>query len=356
MEQTDTKEDMKYSEILVTLGDILDPNIRGEIATGRRQITGKTYEEQPIPSEDLSEVAEGYRQLIVGQVEQEFTENGRLTLTMFTCPNGNATDIKNSFPEIIPKNFDSNQILFQRLPLIKKLFKEADKQDLPITLNLIIGDDDFLSYYYPAIKYKISSSELDFNQYYENVAAYRDSLVGELRNSFLKENIEAGVMNCQSSSVTNSIGIFEKNYPNRSVVNVISLSLNVASAWDTREIDFSKEFVEMGDIAEEAFYTERRCNSPRFDPNIFANLAKGEYERMARIKMNSYRRQGEMVRGIGGRIVLMDELPPALKTRFLNNRNSNLLFLFPWIRERDAWRTKDVAKLAEINRLKEALK
>ncbi|MHC1717002.1 MAG: hypothetical protein AB9915_03935 [Candidatus Dojkabacteria bacterium] len=356
MEQTDTNEEMPYSEILVTLGDVLDPNIRGEIAMGKRQITGKTYEDQPIPSQDLSKIAENYREQIIDQIEQELREEGQFTLTMFTCPNGNATDMKNKFAEIIPQSFDSNQIFFQRLPLVKKLFKEANNQNLCVTLNLILGDDDFLSYYYPAIKDKISQSDLNFDQYLENVVSYRDSLVGEIRKIFIKENIKADIFDYEKLSVTDTGRTYDKYSTNRSAVNVISLSLNTATGWNTQEIDGEKEVVEGGDVSEEAFYTSRRCNSPRFDPNVFANLSQEAYEKMARIKMNSYRRQGEMVRKIGGRIVLMDELPPALKTRFLNNDNSNLLFLYPWIREGDAWRTRDVVKLEKINRLKEVLK
>jgi hypothetical protein len=347
MEYNEKEVSTSYSYILPTLGKILDPNIRGEIYLGKRYINSETYEEEPIPQVNLSENAYLYDQLIKEQVEKEINE-GKLTLTMFTCPNGNATDIRNNFASIIPPKFNQDQILVQRIPLLMNLIREANRQEIPINLNMIIGDTDFLTYYYPVIE--INNLEADLEKYIQNVTTYRDSLVCILRETFTRNGISVDICDYGDQNVAN-LGLDETNIQ-KSSINVISLMLNT-STWETEQIDPTR--IDFKDIEEESFYTSRRCNSKRFDSTIFAENDITVYEQMARIKVNEYRKQGRMVSELGGKIILMDELPPALKTRFFTNQ-SDLLFIFPWIRNEDAWRTQDLNELEVVNKVKKTIK
>ncbi len=345
MEQTEKREEIPYSEILVTLGDILDPRIRGEIATGRRQIAARTYEDEPLPSKELEMEAQRYDLEIMEEIEREISEKQGVVLTMFTCMNGNAADIQNKGSEIIPKTFDKNQVFIQRFALLRKIFREAEKQDIRVTLNVIIGDIDFLTDYYPTIE----RSEVDINleQYFSNAQMYRDDLTENLRKVFYENGISADIFNFGDQDVTTLS--LDEAVPTKSSINVMSLLLNTAN-WGTEEIGEGE--IDERDILEEAFYTSRRCNSERFDPNVFAGLPIDAYEQIARIKACGYRKQGEIVKRIGGKILLMDELPPALKTRFLAKNPSDLLFIFPWIREEDAWKNQNLVEMEKVNRVK----
>lgn len=344
MEQTDKKEEMSYSEILVTLGDILDPRIRGEIATGRRQIEAKTYEDEPLPSEELELEAEKYDLEIMAEIEREIEEKGCVTLSMFTCMNGNATDMQNKGAEIIPKTFDKNQVFIQRFALLRKIFREAENQDIRVTLNIIIGDIDFVTDYYPTIEK--SPIDIDLEQYFSNAQMYRDDLTDNIRKTFYENAINVDIFSFGDLDVTNLS--LDKAVPMKSSINVMSLLLNTTN-WDIEEIQNGE--IDERDIAEEAFYTSRRCNSGRLDPNVFARLPEEVYRQIARIKACGYRKQGEIVRKIGGKIILMDELPPALKTRYLS-KNKDLLFLFPWIREGDAWKNQNQVQMERVNKVK----
>jgi hypothetical protein len=346
IETEQTKEELPYSDALVTLGDVLDPNIRGEIYMGKRSIDSTTYEEQTIPNCDLSDKGYEYSEIIREQIEREIKEN-RLTLTMFTCPNGDATDIENRFSEIIPTEFDKNQIFFQRISLLKKLFSLANSQEIPLTLNVVIGDTDFLTYYYPLIE--SSTKEIDLEEYIKNTVKFRDSITATLKKFFGQGGINADVYSYKDQDITD-LKLANLRQP-RSTINVISLLLN-STNWGTEEIDSSS--IDPRDIQEETFYTSRRCNSSRFDKAIFANREESVYKQMAKIKANEYRKQGDIVKNLGGRIVLMDELPPSLKTRFLTNKK-DLLFLFPWIRSNDDWRNQNKEELEYIRDLKKDL-
>ncbi len=345
MEKTDTKEELPYSKIIVTLVNILDERIRGEIATGKRQISGNTYEETPIPSSDLSETAQEYELDIEEQINYELSEKGFLTLTMFSCPNGNATDMYNNFQGIIPQEFNQEQVFMQRIPLIKKILKQAENVGEKIVLNILIGDSDFLTYYYPQIERNIEDPNI--SEYFSNTSSYRDSLAKALRAELVGGRIDADVYTYKDKDITTMS--LEQITPSKSLINVISLTLNTTN-WGTERIEETDE----KDIEEESYYTSRRCNSTRFDPSVFANQNVEIYREMSKIKINEYKKQGELVQEIGGRIVLMDELPPALKSRFFNT-NSNLLFLFPWIRDNDIWKTKNETTLRKIGFVKEKL-
>ncbi|MCD4811876.1 hypothetical protein K8R14_04780 [bacterium] len=348
METEKQEINMYYSDILVTLGNILDPNIRGEIYLGKRSINSQTYEDKPLPQDDLSKEGYEYNKIIEEQIEKEINK-GQLTLTMFTCPNGDATDVKNDFPRIIPTKFNQDQVFVQRLPLLLNLIKTAERQEIPINLNVIIGDTDFLTYYYPMIE--SNNIDVDFERYIKRVTTYRDSLVCKLRDTFSKNGIWVDICSYGDQDITN-LGLRETKIQ-KSTINVISLMLNTLN-WGTDEID--SRFIDQKDIKEEAFYTSRRCNnSRRFDKTIFADKEDSVYVQMARIKAKEYREQGKIVKDLGGKIILMDELPPALKTRFLTNKG-DLLFIFPWIRNEDVWRTRNSNELEIVNEMKRTLK
>jgi len=336
-----------YADILSTLGKILDPNIRGEISLGKRSIQLNTYEDQPIPDSDLTKKGEEYDQLIQHQVEREL-RSGKLTLTMFTCPNGNATDIRNDSASVIPPKFNLDQILVQRFPLLFTLIKKADIQKIPLNLILIIGDTDFLADYDPLIK--SNNTAIDLEGYIQNVTAYRDSLINTFRERLFKKGLYIDVYGYKDQDISNLY--LEQTSIQRPTVSVISLMLNT-SIWGTDTINPLD--IDQRDIIEEAFYTSRRCNSPRFDPTIFAGRTPAVYQQIAEIKANEYRKQGEMVKKLGGKIILMDELPPALKTRFLTNKK-DLLFIFPWIRDEDRWRNQDPKELKIVTEVKKAIK
>lgn len=336
-----------YSVILPTLGKALDPNIRGEIYLGRRSISSRSYEEEPIPQVNLLKYGYEYDQLIRKQVEEEICK-GKLTLTMFTCPNGDATDIRNNFAAIIPPKFNQNQVLVQRIPLLMNLIREANKQKIPINLNMILGDTDFLTYYYPVIER--NNVVLDLDKYIQNVTTYKDSLASMLKETFTKNGVAVDICSYGDQDIANS-GL-EQTVLVKSTINVISLMLNT-SIWGTEKIDYTS--IEVADIDEEAYYTSRRCNSQRFDSTIFAGNDSTVYKQMAEIKAKEYRKQGKLVRKLGGKIILMDELPPALKTRFLTNEGY-LLFVFPWIRNEDNWRNRDSNELEIVNKVKKAIR
>jgi hypothetical protein len=205
--------------------------------------------------------------------------------------------------------------------------REFRQMKVPLSVNLIIGDNDFLTYYLPFM----DGLEIDFDLegYVANARKYKKSVCDELRRLSVRNSNLFTVLDFDENLITSD------NFSpatNGNSVNVISLALNADCFTSDDQGDFC-----VGDINEETFRTKRRRNNPgRYDP-IFAGKDQVVYEKASRIKFNNYALQGEFVRTFS-RILLVDELPPSLKARMYGQKVSDFVYLFPWIRREDKWR------------------
>ncbi len=166
-----------------------------------------------------------------------------------------------------------------------------------------------------------------------NAYLYRDSLAQYCRNAF-----QGIPVNTYGNEVLDYISPELPKDINKQI-NIFSLLLNTNN-WGTENIDLDK--IDIRDIQEEVQERIRRGNSKRLDPNIFSDLENNDYERMAKIKASEYRKQGQIISQMDTDILLIDELPPQLKSRFYFGENDkNVPYLaFPWIRKEDPWRRK----------------
>lgn len=114
--------DENIGETIAKISSVLRPEVIQEISSQKRLITGKTYEEEPYlltqSESTLRKVSDENTARIKKQMFEEASEKGSVTFTMFTCPNVNAQYFSTKAEETMPVEFDSNQILFQRLPLL----------------------------------------------------------------------------------------------------------------------------------------------------------------------------------------------------------------------------------------------
>jgi hypothetical protein len=332
----------EVANLLKKFNSVVSPQVLIEVAAEKRLINADTYEEQPLAEMDYAQqraLLEAYEKKLEERLARQVQLYGEQTLTMFTCPNGSATQMLEAPESCLPESFDQNQILYQRLQKIFELFAFAKEKGEKLSLVLLVGDVDFATYYQPALEYK--GIKLDEKAYTERAARYRDSIADflALNSNGLFEVVTYG------SAVVPIQSITERKFLASNTLKVVSLALNTnmisereygpGSAYDPR------------DINEEEFYTSRRFANPnRFDPRVFSDLPDDILRKVSKEKFHDYAMQGQLLDYLGG-VVLMDEFPPALKARMFGR---GLSFIFPWIRKEDAYRNPDYNDLKGVKR------
>lgn len=320
----------KVAALLKTFNSIVEPRALAEVAAGRRLIEAGTYEEQPLVDMDPSQqeaLLNAYNARLEERLADQMRLYGEQTLTMFTCPNGSASQMLESPESCLPERFDQNQILYQRLQKIFEIFAFAKEKGEKLSLVLLIGDTDFATYYQPVLESK--GIILDEKTYRQRAAKYRDSVADflALNAADLFEVVTYG------NSVVPVQSVTEKAFIDTNTIKIVSLALNTGMV-NEREYGIGLEY-DTRDMAEEEFYTNRRFTNPkRFDPRVFSELPPDIVQNVSQEKFRDYAIQGRLLGYLGG-VVLMDELPPSLKARMFG---SGLSFIFPWIRREDAYR------------------
>lgn len=194
---------------------------------------------------------------------------------------------------------------------------------------------DFLTDYNPVItKYY---GQMNMDAVFQRMSLYRDSLALKLKTLSLKYNKLFDIYSFSDRVVT-PLEIKEISLGDQ--INLISLGLNT-DAWG---VDSDENLICFEDIQEEVFYTKRRFNRiNQFDPTVFSNATDEDCVNVAKINASNYGKQGKFARELG-KLVLMDELPPALKSRKLMSGAPDLITIFPWIREEDRWRNPNTIR------------
>ncbi len=149
MEMIKLKE--RLFETLNSFNARINMETLGEIASRQRCINASSYDAQPLvqDSEDLRILGKNYEESNILKIYESVTQKGFLSVGLFMCPNGDATDMANNFRSVVPKEVDKNQVFIQRVPFLKELFSKLTELSIPMQLNILIGDNDFMTYYYP---------------------------------------------------------------------------------------------------------------------------------------------------------------------------------------------------------------
>lgn len=252
---------------------------------------------------------------------QSYENYGFIQLNMFTCPNGDATDLVNDAEACLPDRISKDQILIQRLQKILNLFLKAKLTGVPIRLNLFVGDVDFITYYSPALRFK-------------NILLDRDKMIDRARSL--------------SESISRYLGEVTRKFEGLFLVNTYSTSQNtlcVRSLLLNTQIvnEFGSGVIDQfdpNDLIDQGYFTGLTLGSNRFDP-IMADLPEEVKREVVLSKFQDYRNQGRIIAENGG-ILICDELPYAMKSRMFG---SDLLYLFPWVRKEDPIRNPDFQEL-----------
>lgn len=299
----------------------------------------------PISPEESMSVITEYESQVKRIIREQIQNDGTVSMTMFTCPNGNARQMLSNPESCIPDHFDKDQILFQRLRYIYWLFDQFRSIGVPLNLTLLIGDTDFLTYYSPVLETKGVDISLDI--YMDRATKFRNDVAQVLMFTSSRFGNICDIWTYGDDQVdlesTRSI--------DRSGVHVVSLLLNTGM-WEIPSL--APKNYDKGDFREELYYTKRRMNNPdRFDPSIFADVPDDIVQKCVLLKFACYEDQARYVSKDSpcGSLVLMDELPPQLKCRMLSNNDcDNIRYMFPWIREEDEARNPETLEGGSLYR------
>ena len=323
----------RAAQLLLATNMCVRPEVAYEVDSGIRLLTpGQQYAEIPfadIAAEELDAFQSRFDRRLTQNVAEQIREYGDVSVSMFTCLNGDATQIRTKPEAYIPREFDEDQVFFQRMRILFWLLGSFRDIGVPLNISLLLGDSDLLVYYMPILE--SNDIDVDLQKFTGNIESFRESLALFLRYNAGKLGDLADVWTYGNDPISLS----ETRGLSRNGISIVSLVLNT-SMWEYPDV--GNLDIDPADY-EDCFRDLRVWmeNRQRFDASVFSNCPDLLLRDVVLGKFGTYRDQGEYVES-GGGIILMDELPPQWKCRMLTAKSKNLLFLFPWIRSEDPWR------------------
>lgn len=330
------QKSQEAAEILLLASSGLRPDVVYELGLNKRLLAPDVrYTDAPYVAVDEAKRTEAINTLrasLTGEIKDQLATYGDVSVSMFTCLNGDGTQMSNTPEAYIPDRFDENQVFFQRTRILFWMLSEFSRIGIPLNINLVLGDSDLLAYYIPILDEK--GVTIDLDRFTARIESLRESLAQFLDFNSAQFNPITQVWRFGNDSVVLS----DTRGTGQNGMNIVSLTLNT-DLWEYP--DLAGLAIDAGDFQDcLADLREWMGNVRKFDPRVFADCSDTLMRKVVKGKFGAYRDQGRYVR-TGGRIVLMDELPPQWMCRMLNAGCGDLIFLFPWIRKEDPLRNPD---------------
>jgi hypothetical protein len=322
----------KASELLLQT-NLIRSDVTFEILENLRMVPAECrYADMPyLPAgpDDQQKGADTLRRLLDANIRRQLEEYVDVSLSMFSCLMGDATQLTLRPELYVPNSFDDTQPFYQRTKVLTKLFSDFSEIGVPLNLSLLLGDSDILTHFEMLLQKR--SIEPDLGLLAERVSRYRESIAVYLRSVFAKLGDLADVWTFGNDAVS----LEDARGTGRNGIYIISLLLNT-DLWGYNGLDLS--CADPGDVEDcRAELLSWLADEQKFDAQLYRDCSEADIMEIVAGVFGSYRDQGRYLQA-GGRIVLVDELPPQMNCRMLRAGCGDLLFLFPWIRSENILR------------------